>query len=584
MYIKTKTISCHYDQVYCLEHNNRDFISPNVDPARTVNNYNCVVAGGEVIWEWGIPYYIPDIWKGYHKLAKLYWEERALAKALMMEEYWEQRRMIQRYREARQKEEVGLIGATLELIFLPLIIIDRVKTNLAYYDELKRIEDERRTQEIEMYLSDMMMQAYGNSIRMGLLEYDRERGTHCLERMDRIVSAMAEYAQDVEHMELRYKQDEGTVPHFASIEEIYSKLYEPPFREFQARQRPCRRYKGTYLEQIREGQVRERQKKQQNKNIRCRAPAEAIEIVIGIGDMDKTGYLLAPDDAYKSETLLKEYCDYLMTKQSNICVVTTRELEDPDWQPPFKNGLIVLNMTVHTDEATPGIHLTCIPYSRDCQRGPAVHASLGRAMAGMGYPSTWKDALDENGERIPKRNKNGDIILNKDGSVRYQQEPDKQGIIDWIEDQKRWIQEEMMRRYDWSREYKGSHPRGNLSTPDYKIARAKERQAEIEKQVQDVLSNATARIEKLLRLLNSSADYICKNDNSTSLLAHYINSCSDEEYERILQQAEEYMKSISRNEKIKVHQALNEIIQNAGMKQKEQSKPQTDKETHCVVR
>ena len=151
-------------------------------------------------------------------------------------------------------------------------------------------------------------------------------------------------------------------------------------------------------------------------------------------------------------------------------------------------------------------------------------------------------------------------------------------------DQKRWIQEEMMRRYDWSREYKGSHPRGNLSTPDYKIARAKERQAEIEKQVQDVLSNATARIEKLLRLLNSSADYICKNDNSTSLLAHYINSCSDEEYERILQQAEEYMKSISRNEKIKVHQALNEIIQNAGMKQKEQSKPQTDKETHCVVR
>ena len=81
--------------------------------------------------------------------------------------------------------------------------------------------------------------------------------------------------------------------------------------------------------------------------------------------------------------------------------MTTQELTNPNWQPPFRHGLIILNLTMHADEATPGIHLTCIPYSRDCKRGPAVQASLGRALTGMGYPSTWKDVLDENGERVP---------------------------------------------------------------------------------------------------------------------------------------------------------------------------------------
>lgn len=104
---------------------------------------------------------------------------------------------------------------------------------------------------------------------------------------------------------------------------------------------------------------------------------------------------------------------------------------------------------IHCDEATPGIHLTCIPYSRGCKRGPEVQAALGRAMTGMGYPSTWTDVLDENGERVPKRDKSGEVIHNADGTARYKQEPDRQGIIDWIEDQKRWIQNEMEWRYGW---------------------------------------------------------------------------------------------------------------------------------------
>ena len=106
-------------------------------------------------------------------------------------------------------------------------------------------------------------------------------------------------------------------------------------------------------------------------------------------------------------------------------------------------------------------------------------------MTGMGYPSTWKDMLDEHGERVPKRDKNGNVIHNADGTVRYKQEPDGQGIIDWIEDQKRWIHNKMKIRYGWEREYKGSHSRGNLSTPDYQAARANERQAEFERQMEE---------------------------------------------------------------------------------------------------
>ena len=230
---------------------------------------------------------------------------------------------------------------------------------------------------------------------------------------------------------------------------------------FQNKQRPCRRFNGTYLEQIRAGQHKTAKAKQQSKNTKSRKTAEAIEIVFTIGDKDNTGYAEAFVEAKCAEEILGDFCDHLLG-QSNLCTVTTKELEDPNWGPPFKNGLIVVNLTVHADEATPGVHLTCIPYSCDCKRGPAVQASMGRALAGMGYPSTWKDSLDESGSRIPKRNKNGDIVYNLDGSIRYKQEPDKQGILDWIEEQKQWIQKEMKRRYDWDREYKGSHATGAL--------------------------------------------------------------------------------------------------------------------------
>ena len=349
---------------------------------------------------------------------------------------------------------------------------------------------------------------------------------------------------------------------FATIDEIYVKLYEPSFREFQARQRPCRRYNGTYLEYIREGHAKGIAKKQQTKNAKNRFPAEALEFVIGIGDMHNTGYEAAFEDAKKSETLLKDFCDHLLT-QHNVCFVTTKELHDPDWQPPFRHGLILLNLTMHADEATPGIHLTCIPYSRDCKHGPKVQATMGRAMTGMGYPSTWKDVLDENGERIPKRNKDGEIIHNKDGSIRYQQEPDQQGVIDWIENQKRWIQLEMKKRYNWEREYKGSHPRGNLSTPDYKAAKAKERLEKYEQLTYDAVNAYQDRVCDLSLRLDDKVSSQWQTATHQDIINRYLSICSDKEYEEIVAKAAEHLEELAAREQKKSHQSLIQQIQQA---------------------
>lgn len=279
-------------------------------------------------------------------------------------------------------------------------------------------------------------------------------------------------------------------------------------------------------------------------------------------NMDNTGYIHAPEDAQRSEVLLRDFCDHLM-ENPRLCCITTKELNDPLWEPPFSNGLIVLNLTLHADEATPGIHLTCIPYSRNCKRGPAVQASLGKALTGMGYPSTWKDKLDEHGQRIPKRDRNGTIIYNEDGTVRYQQDPDKQGILDWIEEQKQWLQEEMICRYNWNRVYKGSPPRGNLSIPDYRVARAKERQEEFQRLLDQSIISYDARVHELTLKLDGAVERQWKDITSQDIIDHYLRLCSDEEYDSILNKASIYLDQLPLNEQQNLRKKLVEKIQAA---------------------
>lgn len=289
---------------------------------------------------------------------------------------------------------------------------------------------------------------------------------------------------------------------------------------------------------------------------------EAFEIVFGIGDMDNTGYDAAWNDAIKSEELLKAFCDHLL-QQKNMCFVTSQELETPGWRPPFHNGLLILNLAMHGDEATPGIHLTCVPYFRNCKRGLAVQPSGSRAFTGMGYPSTWKDILAEKGNRIPKKDRNGEIIHNKDGSIRYKKEPDGQGVLDWIEDQKNWIQKEMLRRYDWEREYKESHPRGNLSTPDYKVARAEERRREIEEQSESIMVRFIQHIDEQIDRLDESVDQVWQDTHEWNNIVRYLKTCSEDEYVSLYERARDHLNYLPKQEKNKMLMSLESIIHKA---------------------
>lgn len=562
-----KTISGHYDTVYSLDHNNRKFIPKNVDYRRIARNYNCIEAGGETRLDLEDPRCLAEFWERYRELADLYWKDRATVRAREYERYKENVRYLRQlsYRLCHCPDDP--VGLFVFLLCLPLIIPCEIYLNR----EMQQLKDDWEEYKEQQWIQDMDFRATQANLRGTLLAHDRANGTQYLNELDTIVREMASSANDYLTTARELSFDPKPMPRYATLEEIYDKLYEPSFRVFQNKQRPCRRYNGTYLQKIREERHEAATVKQQTKNAKIRKTAEAIEIVFGIGGMDNTGYANALEDAYKSELLLKDYCDHLMQSE-HICFVTTKDLEAPDWQPPFKNGLIVLNLTVYCDEATPGIHLTCIPYSRGCKRGPEVQATLGKAMTGMGYPSTWKDVLDEHGERVPKRDKSGKVIHNADGTIRYKQEPDRQGIIDWIEAQKRWIQNEMERRYGWQREYKGSHPRGNLFTPDYQAARAKERQEEFERQMKAMFSTYVMRMDRKLEQLTAATEDVWYNTNEWEKVIQYLKMCPQEEYLEYVNRAEEYISTLPQREQARVKKQLQEIIHAADLKALEQLK------------
>lgn len=553
-----KTISGHYGSVYNVDHNNRTFLPNNCVQERLSRNYYPVIAGGLVSFALPDMRFTDEMWAEYHRLLETYWHDRELAE---LEEYkWLIRRLreIKKYRHYRSFEDSGVFGLAIGLLFLPLIIANEIACEMQYEEANEALKYFREV----LFAQDMLLLAQKNSLRDALLSYDLQAGTDTLHMMDRTVKDMASLAGDLINMSEKYVIPLTTQSCFATIDEIYDKLYEPGFREFQLKQRPCRRYDGTYLEYIREQERKEIQKKAQNKNSRNRKMTEAFEIVFGIGDMDNTGYDAAWDDALKTEMLLKDFCDHLL-QQKNICFVTTKELERPGWQPPFQNGLLVLNLAMRGDEATPGIHLTCIPYSRNCKRGPAVQPSVSRAFTGMGYPSTWKEVLDENGNPVPKKDRNGEIIHNKDGSVRYKKEPDGQGILDWIEDQKQWIQKEMLRRYDWTREYKGSHPRGNLSVPDYKVARAGERKQEIERQTDLVMRNFVEHIDELVNRLDIAVDQVWEDTNEWNNIIRYLRTCSETEYQSVYGRARKFLDALPKQERDRVKLTIDSMIENA---------------------
>ncbi len=416
--MKQKTISGHYGVIFSLDHNNRTFVPGNVDASRIQNNLNMVCAGLQATDAF------PE-WKDMHQLWSDY---RALTDAYWREYKWEQEELRQRIRQLKHNAwlkqhsriyEENTLVSLIRLLLLPLTIA-------AYVYEAVQLQHKLEELELSIFANRIdadMFRYEQKSLREALRQQDRERGTTLLQQMDRWVCISESAAYD----------QWATPPRFATIDEIYDKVFEPSFQDFQAKQRACRRYDGTYLQQIRER--RQANTKAHGSAEKNRSTAEAVEIIFSIGDMDNTGYLFAPDDAAKAEALLRDFCRHLIA-DGEACTVTTKELEDPDWKPPFRHGLIILNLVGHFDEETPGVHLTVIPCSRGCKRGPEAQASLGRAFTGMGYPSTWKDVLDEQGNPVPKLGRLGNVVYNEDGTIRYKKAPSSQGIVDWIETQK----------------------------------------------------------------------------------------------------------------------------------------------------
>ncbi len=70
------------------------------------------------------------------------------------------------------------------------------------------------------------------------------------------------------------------------------------------------------------------------------------------------------------------------------------------------------------------------------------------------------------------------------------------GAVEWIEEQKNWIAEDMEKNIGWTRFYQGKNERGDLLLSDYRRERAAEKalEAEREKERQE---NALQHIQTL---------------------------------------------------------------------------------------
>ena len=515
-----KTISGHYGTTYSLAHNNRDFLPDNVDMARLHNNYYAIAAGKELSEEIPQVKDLQTLWKDYREISALYWENYHIEREELQARIRRLREQYYRQRWELTGEPSSLLEALLELLFLPLTLAAQAALRLEYQKEMEALEAEKLNLWVEktIFTNDRL------ALRDALLQHDRETGT-------KLVGYMEHLLPQAENALWQYVQKP---PRAATLEEIYDKVFEPGFRDFQAKQRKCRRYEGTYLEQIRDRQHTESRKKARHEP--SHTMAEAIEVLFTIGNKDNTGYEAAPEDAAKAEPLLRDFCDHLVS-DGHMCIVTTKELEDPDWKPPFNHGLLLLNLTAHFDEDTPGIHLTLIPYSRGCKRGPDAQPSLGRTMAGMGYPSTWKTKLDEHGNPVPKIDRSGNILYNKDGTVRVMKESDGRGIVDWIEEQKQWIEKEMKRRYDWDREYLGSNGRKHLSTPDYQVHRAKERLQEAELALRQIMRDYYTKTLEMTQHFQQTVDQVLPHLPKENVIFTYLESCSPERLEELYNEA-----------------------------------------------
>jgi len=274
-----------------------------------------------------------------------------------------------------------------------------------------------------------------------------------------------------------HRNDNGT--YYATIDEIYGKLFEPEWREFQARQRPSRRFEGSYLEYIRDKKHKARSVTT-DKRYKDHAKNEAYEIIFQIGNKDDTDWYSNIEDFEKARLLLKNLCDYIVDLPFAV-VITDKELNNPNWQPPVENGIAILNLALHCDEMSPpGIHCTIIPFCKS-ERGSKRQALLKQTFANLGYPTRFDIKKDEDGNPIPKYDKTGNVKSDSEGNPIYKKKAVQKGVIDWMAEIKDRLAYQMKQMYDWDRT-DILDGRKHLDIKDYKIYAKNEELKKLDRQ------------------------------------------------------------------------------------------------------
>lgn len=247
-----------------------------------------------------------------------------------------------------------------------------------------------------------------------------------------------------------------------TLEQAYEKLFQASYEKWLEKEHRKSRAKNaplTYYEKI------EQDKK---KHL-------SYEVIWQIGDMDDTGYETNLEDAKIAEDILWNFVMRLMFDLPNVTYISKEKIEDTDWKPPFDAGIIITNFALNGDESTPHLHMTFVPYSDNCSRGQQTQNALAQTFARMGYKTTMKHAVDKNDELVWQNTPNG----KKPQMVR-----DAFGVIEWIEEQKEWITEQIEKRMDCQRLFKGKNERGDLPLSDYRRERAAEKALEAELELQ----------------------------------------------------------------------------------------------------
>lgn len=249
-----------------------------------------------------------------------------------------------------------------------------------------------------------------------------------------------------------------------TLQQVYEKLFAKPYKEWRDREIKKgrgKRFPPTYYEKI----------EQDKQKHLC------YEIIWQIGDMRDTGFIYTPDDAHRAQDLLDEFAKYLF-ELPEVCVVTQKELDDPNWKPTFEAGLIVHHMVYHGDENSPHIHMTYIPYTTNSSKGAPIQNAFAQTFKDLGFPTTMKQAVTESGDLVWQKD--------EDGRLKPQMKRDRYGGADWVETQKVVLQEMMLKEFGWERFYKGSNPRGNLTLSDYRREKAAEMAKEEERKLEDI--------------------------------------------------------------------------------------------------